>query len=213
MVGSPHACRTAVSSGTLSFQASPLHCDPHGVLIMANSSVIQLIPEPKLTLQRRLVVGGLGALTPILLSLIVVDMRTLLQAAHDPVEVIGYLARVVRLFGVGALTAWLHKQEIDERKLFQLGMIGPALLTTMLNGAKVPGLSDSPGLSAPVVESPERAPGHGNGTVGFSAFFVTPLYAQQEQAPIYSFAEEPPPPSTVKRFLHGFFGTSSGQGT
>jgi hypothetical protein len=178
---------------------------------MSNPPIIQIVPVPQLTLGRRLLLGGLGALTPILLSLVVVDMRTLMQKADDPVEVVGYLARVIGLFGVGALTAWLHKQEFDERKLFQLGMIGPALLTTMLNGAKVPPPSSS-SFTAPVVEAPGKMPVQG--PVGLSSFLVAPLAAQEHRAPrqIYSFEDEPPPPSTFQRFLNGFWGTSSGRG-
>lgn len=147
--------------------------------------------ELSLTLQRRLVIGGVGALTPVLLSLAVVDLRTTLQSA-DTIAIVGYLARVVALFCIGALTAWLHKQELDERKLFQLGMVGPALLTTMLNGSQI---NPAPGSSAPV----ERR-------AAVSSFFVAPLYAQQQGRPVYSFDEEPPRPSAMKRFLRGFVG-------
>ncbi len=82
---------------------------------------------------RKIWIGGLGALTPIILNLLVVDIGGVLSSATLTV-VIGFIVRVVLLFGVGGFVAYLHKTEHDPLKLFELGISAPALLLTLANG-------------------------------------------------------------------------------
>ena len=152
-----------------------------------------------ISLSRLLIAGGAGALMPALLSLAVLDLRTTLVGT-DGLALLGYATRVAALFLIGALTAWMHKQECDERKLFQLGIAGPALFTTWLTGAQVP----VPARARAPIDGPEMR-------VSVSALFVPPLHAQPPAPPsasprIYSFEDAPPRPDAGDRFLQGFLG-------
>jgi hypothetical protein len=96
-----------------------------------------MVPENQtLGTRKKCVIGGLGALAPILLSLLVIDLETLLVRI-TPLTVFSYLIRVTALFGVGGLVAILNKEENDPWKIFQLGIAGPALFTTVINGSNV----------------------------------------------------------------------------
>ena len=44
---------------------------------------------------------------------------------------------VLSLFVIGGLWAWMHKTETDPRKLFQLGIVAPAMITAMMNTANM----------------------------------------------------------------------------
>lgn len=87
--------------------------------------------------RQRIMIGGLGALTPIVLSLITVDFRVI-QANLELGVIIGYAIKVVALFYLGALVAYMHKSEKDTVKLFELGIVAPALIASCLNGVLVP---------------------------------------------------------------------------
>jgi hypothetical protein len=87
--------------------------------------------------REKLVIGIMGALTPILLNLVVVDLSTTL-AQVTPISVATYLLRVVGLCFAGGVVIWLNAEEDNKRQLFQLGLAAPALLTAMINGSNVP---------------------------------------------------------------------------
>lgn len=50
----------------------------------------------------RFMIAGLGGITPVLLSLVVIDLETLLLDV-TPLAVVSYLIRVLALFAVGGL--------------------------------------------------------------------------------------------------------------
>ena len=85
---------------------------------------------------QRIYLGGLGALTPILLNLLTVDCRTIFVGLTLLVF-LGYLLRVVVLFYIGGLVAFLHREERSKFRLFELGILAPALITGLLNGSHV----------------------------------------------------------------------------
>jgi hypothetical protein len=78
----------------------------------------------------------LGAIVSVLLSLVVIDLKTLLLNV-TVLAVVSYLIRVLALFSLGGLVGWLHKTEHEPTKLFQLGIAAPALLTVAINGSNV----------------------------------------------------------------------------
>jgi len=85
--------------------------------------------------RKKILLGGLGALTPVIMNLLVVDLKVL---AHlTPLVLLGYVIRVVVLFYLGGLMAYLHKDEKSPVKLFELGIVAPALITALLNAAQV----------------------------------------------------------------------------
>lgn len=85
---------------------------------------------------KKIFIGGLGALTPIIMNLLVVDLDALL-ADLTGVRIAGYLLRVIILFYLGGIIAYLHKSENSPVKLFELGIVAPALITAMLNASNI----------------------------------------------------------------------------
>ncbi|MDZ7264220.1 MAG: hypothetical protein ONB16_06515 [candidate division KSB1 bacterium] len=85
---------------------------------------------------KKIFIGGLGALTPIILNLLVIELEVLLLKL-TLFAVIGYLIRVIVLFYLGGLMAFLHKDENNPIKIFELGIVAPALITAMLNAGQI----------------------------------------------------------------------------
>lgn len=87
--------------------------------------------------------GGAGAMAPILASLLILDVDTLvlsLRSAADEgggYQVVGYAIRVLVLFVLGGIWASLDRAEVDPKRLFQLGVIAPAMITGMLNASNL----------------------------------------------------------------------------
>lgn len=86
--------------------------------------------------RHKIIIGGLGALTPIIMNLLVVDINVLVINL-TLFAFIGYAIRVVILFYLGGLVAFLHKNENSPVKLFELGIVAPALITALLNANQV----------------------------------------------------------------------------
>ncbi len=139
---------------------------------------------------KRFMVAGLGGIAPVLLSLIVVDLQTLLLDV-TPLAVISYLIRVLALFAVGGLVGWLHKSEPDAVKLFQLGIAAPALITAAINGGRI---------SLP--ENPPEPQGRS------SAIFVSRAYAQaagEKELKQFSLPQETP----MQQVYRGLLGATA----
>lgn len=93
----------------------------------------------KLNLRTRLVIGGIA---PIIISLLVVDLTSLL---HDlqMMDAIGLAVRCSVFIFIGGLVGYLHQDESEPFKVFQLGIAAPALLTTAINGYGIVGTNAS----------------------------------------------------------------------
>ena len=87
----------------------------------------------ELTTRTKILIGGVGALTPIILNLLVVDLQTTFTSI-TVVVVVGYLIRVGVLFCIGGGMAYFHKEEKSALKLFEIGIVAPALITALMNG-------------------------------------------------------------------------------
>jgi uncharacterized membrane protein YuzA (DUF378 family) len=87
--------------------------------------------DPKL--RKRIQIGCLGALTPILINVLVVDLQTTLSNV-TVISALAYLVRVIGLCAAACIVVYLNGDESRPIKLFQLGIMAPALLTGMLNG-------------------------------------------------------------------------------
>jgi hypothetical protein len=129
---------------------------------------------------QKIFIGGLGALTPIIMNLMVVDFMLLKDLTLF--AALGYLIRVIVLFYLGGLVAYLHKTEESPVKLFELGIVAPALITALLNGGNVEAVKN-PG-------QPDRAAS----VVLVSEAFAQPpreeavkTYPRSTQAPIQQF--------------------------
>lgn len=111
---------------------------------------------------QKIMLGGLGALMPVIMNLLVVDLHILFLNL-TLVALLAYFTRVVILFFLGGLVAFLHKDENSPFKLLQLGVAAPALITGLLNGAQV----ELPKVPLPAEANPSA-----------STYFVPPVYAQ-----------------------------------
>ncbi len=97
------------------------------------------------------------------MNLLVIDVN-LLFVNLAPFVILGYAIRVIILFYLGGLVAFLHKDENSPVKLFELGIVAPAIITALLNGTKI--------------EAPKADVKHGD-TTTVSALFIPSAYAQQ----------------------------------
>lgn len=82
----------------------------------------------------RFSLGGLGALMPILIGLLSIDLVPILNdlATLTTGHYVGLALRYFLLFVVGGVVAALHTTEHQPFKLFELGIAAPALLTSVI---------------------------------------------------------------------------------
>ncbi len=144
----------------------------------------------RLSSRKRFLWGGLGALAPILLSLTMLDISTLeryvneLHGAEMQLRLAGYSIRLVLLFLLGGIWASLHRLENDPRKLFQLGIVAPAMITAMINtNNAIPGNTEVAYLPA----------------TNFSISLIPSAHASDE-------IEKAPEPGPIDLILKGFLG-------
>jgi hypothetical protein len=90
--------------------------------------------QPKLPLRQRLLIGCFGAMAPILVNLCVVDLNTVFSNLL-PLVALTYIVRLVGLCGSACVVVFLNSDEHRPVKLFQLGVMAPAVITQLLNGA------------------------------------------------------------------------------
>jgi len=141
---------------------------------------------------KKIFIGGLGALTPIIMNLLVIDLEVLLINLTF-YSVLGYSIRVIVLFYLGGLIAYLHKDEVNVVKIFELGIVAPALITALLNAGQI----DVAKMKAQTATNP----------IG-SISFVSAAYAQTEaqqdttkmEVKTFSLPEE----TKMQQFLRGF---------
>jgi hypothetical protein len=87
--------------------------------------------------RRRFWIGAVGGTAPSLLNLALVDATNLLRTP-EPVLLASYLIRVAVLLSLGGLWAWLHHREIEPAKVFELGLLAPAMVMVAMNASNVP---------------------------------------------------------------------------
>ncbi|MDZ7332136.1 MAG: SPOR domain-containing protein [candidate division KSB1 bacterium] len=113
---------------------------------------------------KKIFIGGLGALTPIIMNLLVVDLEVLLVKL-TVFAVLGYAIRVLILFYLGGITAFLHKDENNPVKIFELGIVAPALITALINAGQI--------------DVPQRHSATANHPIGLP-LFSSVVYAQSQ---------------------------------
>jgi hypothetical protein len=150
---------------------------------------------PTLTGRQRILIGGLGAMSPVLLNLAVHDAKTVFG---DPtlIAVAMYAVKVLALFAVGALAVWLRPNESDAKRLFEIGIVAPALITGAINGADVErhgAPRGDPITTASIVDG----------------LFIGVAYAQPGTPVVYSFSR-PPAESPASQAVRGLLGWSGG---
>jgi hypothetical protein len=119
----------------------------------------------ELTVRQKLLLGAIGAVTPLALNLLIIDQLAL--ASLTILTLAGYLIRVLVLIGLGSLVVYLNIDEGNRMRVFQLGLAAPALLTALLNGANQRSL-----MQTQQVVTPPSA-----------GIFTTVLHAQETERP------------------------------
>lgn len=95
-----------------------------------------------LDFRSRVIIGGIGGIAPLIISLLVIDVGALISGI-GMMDAVGLTVRCAVLVFIGALVGYLHNTEHEPFKVFQLGIAAPALLTTAINGYGVVGDSVS----------------------------------------------------------------------
>jgi len=85
---------------------------------------------------QRFFIACLGAMTPILTNLLVVDLNTSLTNLQV-IDGVTYAIRLFALCASACVVVFLNSDEQRPVKLFQLGIMAPALLTSIINGAAI----------------------------------------------------------------------------
>ncbi len=122
-----------------------------------------------MTPQKRFLIGGGGALMPVLVSFLAIDIGAALSndANLSTANVIGIAIRYVILFIVGGVVAYLHDDENKPFKLFELGIAAPALITSLITAQGV-------------VANPSNT--SGNQTASINISFIGAAYASEPEA-------------------------------
>jgi hypothetical protein len=84
-------------------------------------------------LRTRLFIGCLGALSPILANLLVLDLNLMLVNA-TPITVASYVVRQLALCIAACIIVYLSPDATKPMTIFQLGIAAPALLIGIING-------------------------------------------------------------------------------
>jgi hypothetical protein len=125
----------------------------------------RLAPAAELTVREKLMLGAIGAVTPLAVNLLIVDHLAL--ANLTILTLAGYLIRVLVLIGLGSLVVYLNIDEGNRMRVFQLGLAAPALLTALINGANQRSLMQSQQFVTPRSD----------------AIFTAVLHAQETERP------------------------------
>ena len=80
----------------------------------------------------RLLIGAVGGLVPVLLTLLAAEGGTLFSAVTIP-ALAGYTLQAVILAGLGAFVAWMHDDVKDKVVLAQLGLAAPMFLRGLIS--------------------------------------------------------------------------------
>lgn len=148
----------------------------------------------------RLIIGGIGGIAPIIISLLVVDLNSLINDLQT-MDIIGLAVRCTVLIFIGALVGYLHQDESEPFKVFQLGIAAPALLTTAINGYGV--IGPNAALKELKAENTQQ-------NNNWSLQLISSAYAAETKTNkhkyINSNAFQEPKISNVERFMRGLIG-------
>lgn len=145
---------------------------------------------------KKILIGGLGALTPIIMNLLAIDLEVLFLNL-TLFAVLGYLIRVIILFYLGGMTAFLHKDETSPVKIFELGIVAPALITALINAGQI----DVPKVKVP--EMPEKI---SSIQLVSSAYAQTPQEQDTTKIEVKTFSM--PKETKIQQFWRGLIGWS-----
>jgi len=159
-----------------------------------------------------LIMGGIGGLLPLIITLINIDASTMFKE-FDPYVLAGYSVRAIILILLGALFVWVNS-ETDLKKALQIGIMAPAIALGYMNGAdlrdakKELSVAQQELAANQVNETSNVTPNAGNpaGITGSHIFNITSLaYAtNQTQMPKGLHRD----PGALSRMWYGLTGRS-----
>lgn len=84
--------------------------------------------------KKRFFIGGFGALMPVLVSLLAIDIGAIFddESTLTTGNIIGVFIRYIILFLIGGFIAYLHEDEMKPFKLFEIGIAAPALISSLI---------------------------------------------------------------------------------
>lgn len=93
----------------------------------------------EVTSRERVVIGAVGAATPLLANLLVMEHEALAEAftRGTPWVLVGYTLKLLILVLIGGFVVYLHSDETNRLKIFQLGLGAPALILALANGSQL----------------------------------------------------------------------------
>ena len=132
-----------------------------------------------MTYWNRFWIGGGGALLPLLVTLLAVDIGPMIDnAPHLTIGTyVGAAIRYLVLFTIGGIVAALNSDEVQPIKLVQLGIAAPALISTYVNAQPPKPIQTATAhslmLSLDVISSAHAADAgaRGDGRVQLASFF------------------------------------------
>ena len=145
---------------------------------------------------KKILIGGLGALTPIIMNLLAIDLEVLFLNL-TLFAVLGYLIRVIILFYLGGMTAFLHKDEDSPVKIFELGIVAPALITALINAGQI---------EVPKVALPETTEKISTIQLVTSAYAQEPQEIDTTKIEVKTFSM--PKETKIQQFWRGLIGLS-----
>ena len=119
-----------------------------------------------MTPKKRFLFGGVGALLPVIVSILTLDINAyLLNPDALAVALPGIIIRYTLLFFLGGFITYLHNDEDKPFKLVELGIAAPALISSLVAGH--------------AVNSPPNNDTHSTAAVSFS--IVNSAYAESNE--------------------------------
>ena len=145
--------------------------------------------------KKRFLLGGGGAMMPVLVSILAVDVGAQLIAgqSYTMPEILGTAIRYAVLFLIGGLVAYLHVDEEKPFKLFELGIAAPALITSLVTAN---------GIASTNVAQHEVV----NPQTQFEITLFSAAYASENTVKDKSQTKQQSSPSKLKGFIDGLTG-------
>ena len=116
----------------------------------------------------------------------------------DPAFYLAYFVRLLGFVAIGGFWAFLHKSEVDRMKVFQIGVVAPAMLAGLLYANKPPEPRHDQSAAVPAKTSQINT--NERGSAGWS--LISRAYAQG----VDSSKKESKPGTFTQRFIKGLWG-------
>jgi hypothetical protein len=133
----------------------------------------------------KLLIGGLGGLTPLVAALLLADVASVdkyLRSLFDgriPGEfyLLGYGFKAILLFLVGALWAYLHRSEQSFLRIYQFGVVAPAMIIGSISAKELNSLRETQGSRATPIRTLNAPPNDERQYLSLSSILISSAQA------------------------------------